>query len=721
MPSKPVVCLLLTSLAASGLCALAFGQALAPRPARSGYSMSLFLPANRDGQTAYEAALNDRALASELQRWHESLSDTPHVAGTPGDIETIEEIAGAFDEMGLEVETHWFWPYLSRPVSASVEITSPESVQLWVDEPALEADPYSAHPDLPIGYNAYSASGDVEAGVVYANYGRKEDFEKLAELGVSCEGKIVLARYGRNFRGFKAKYAEEARAAGLIIFTDPADSGFVRGRMYPEGGWAGERQIQRGSIKTLPYAGDPLTPGIEATQDAKRESERRVALPRIPVQPVAWASAGPILERMTGPEAPDEWQGGLGFPYRLTGGDDLRVRLRVEQERGLVRTANVIGTLVGSERPEEFIIVGCHHDSWGMGAGDPMAGMMNVMEAARCFTELASEGTRPKRSILFCAWGAEEHGIIGSVEWIEANLDMLRERCIAYINMDMASMGPLLRASAVPALRQLAIDAASVTPQARQPDRTALETWAERAPEAPGSRRPVVRGMGGGSDHVGFYFHAGVPCMSIGGGGAAGVSYHSNYDTLHWYRLIVGDDYEPALMVTRALNVALARLANADVLPMDIGEYAHDLRVITADLLERAERAGMRFDTGEYDKRLSWLEEAVEDFERELTDAIESGRMDDELMRAINDLVMERTESIWLIERGLPGRPWYKNIYMAPDQTSGYAAWPLPTARFHLENGNPNGVRHQLMVISTRVLNIQTRLRSAIKLLVEAE
>jgi N-acetylated-alpha-linked acidic dipeptidase len=503
-----------------------------------------------------------------IRGYHDVLASQPHDAGTPGDAAVVDALAGWFESFGLEVEKQELHLYLSTPVSASVSILDPaggEPIALPIREKPVEGDPYSRDGSLRPGWNAYAGSGTVEAGVVYANYGRLEDFERLEQLGVEVEGRIVLARYGGNYRGYKAKFAEEAGAAGLIIYTDPADSGWGRGLPWPEGGYANETHIQRGSIKTLDYHGDPLTPFVEATEDAERLDPAKVGLPTIPVQPVPWSAAEKILSRMNGPEVPGGWQGGLPMRYRLTGGENLTVRLEVEQTRGTVVTHNVMGTLRGSTHPDEVIIIGCHHDAWGFGASDPAAGMICVVEAARVFGELAQQGWRPARSIVFAGWAAEEHGIVGSVEYVESRPEWLSENAVAYLNLDMAAMGPTFRSAASPSLQGVIASAARLVPQ---PGGAAGETVWHRwtgNPLEPGEPTehtvppdpafepdlPSFGTLGGGSDHVGFLCHLCIPSASMGGGGTRGVSYHSIYDNLAWYRAVVGDDYEPARMVTQ--------------------------------------------------------------------------------------------------------------------------------------------------------------------------
>ncbi|MEM9801752.1 MAG: M28 family peptidase, partial [Planctomycetota bacterium] len=421
---------------------------------------------DRAARLARDVAIVQAVDTDRLAGWHELVAAAPHPAGSEGDEAVIAAMASAFEELGLEVEIHRFRAYLSSPVDASLSLVSPRETELSLREGVLPGSPYSEleDADLRLGWNAYSGSGDVTAEVVYANYGRREDFETLAERGVDCSGKIVVARYGGNFRGYKAKYAEAAGAAGLVIYTDPADAGYGRGLETPEGGWANCDQIQRGSLKTLPWQGDPLTPGIEATADAERLDPDEIALPTIPVQPVGWQAAMQILAPMQGESVPQGWQGGLPFRYRIEGGPDVRVRLRVEQERRFVETANVLGTLPGTETPKGApgIVLGAHHDAWVYGANDPTSGTICVMETARVLADLlAKNGERPRRSITFAGWGAEEHGIIGSTEWVEGRRAALIESADLYVNLDASAAGLDIGVSASPSLTTLFAGAAA--------------------------------------------------------------------------------------------------------------------------------------------------------------------------------------------------------------------------------------------------------------------
>jgi N-acetylated-alpha-linked acidic dipeptidase len=664
--------------------------------------------------------------ASSLRAFHDLLGSEPHIAGTPGDARTIERLRDAFEAMGLEVDVHEFWPLLARPIDARLEIVqtparpdgapalsppgSPGAsaplrrgvIPLSIREDNLLEDPAAAHPDLTYGWNAYSGSGDVTAEVVYASYGTEDDFKLLRERGVDCEGKIVLARYGGNFRGYKAKFAEEAGAAGLIIYTDPADAGYAKGLMYPEGGWANATCIQRGSVLTLPYVGDPLTPFEPATEHAQRLAIDAVDLPTIPVQPVGFAAAHAILSQMRGTPVPREWQGGLPFTYRLDGGPELRVRLMVKQERAVMRTANVIARLRGTEQPDLEVIVGCHHDAWGFGAADPLAGTICLLESARSIAEMARSGWRPRRTIVWAAWGAEEFGILGSTEWVESRRDVLLQHGVAYINLDMAAMGPRFGASASPSLRE-AIAAAAMNVPACDGQSSICEAWrrARPAPAAPAVASPraveedfsaTFGELGGGSDHVAFYCHVGVASCSFGGSGSEGTSYHSNYDNLAWYRKVVGESYEPALMVTRMTNRLALDLADEPLLPLEpsrapagwirriealrpqiaaIAAKQPDLLTRLDELEEKMALQGARLSRGIGAVHERLAHESLSDAER-----LETNR------------ILVALDRAWVDAGGLPGRPWFRNLFAAPDRASGYATCLLPALHEAVADGD---------------------------------
>ncbi|MCC6426229.1 MAG: M28 family peptidase [Phycisphaerales bacterium] len=662
------------------------------------------------------AELNARVSSERLRAWHDLLAAEPHVASTAGDRRVIEKIEKAFTEMGLEVQRHEFWALLPRPVTSVLEIVSPEHRALIVKEKILEEDLYTQHPALDPGWNAFSGNGDVTGEVVYANYGRKEDFAKLAEMGVEVRGKIVIARYGGNFRGYKAKFAQRAGAVGLVIYTDPADSGYSKGLLYPEGGYANDTCIERGSLLTALYSGDVLTPGVEATRDAKRLSLEEADIPQIPVQPVGYGAALEIMKRMVGRGVMEKgsvgagWQGSLPVPYRLEGGAELRVRLKVEQDREIRQTANVVGVLKGASEPERMVVLGCHHDAWGFGAADPLAGTITLMESARVLSEAAREGKRPRRTVVFGAWGAEEYGIIGSTEWVEGNKGRLATDGVAYFNLDMAAMGVEFAAGSAPSIRRVIAEVAGQVPQGRDSSKTVLEAWLSRGRDARDSSLPAFGDLGGGSDHIGFWCHVGVPSAGLSAGGSAGTSYHSIYDNLAWYRKVVGEDYEAARMVTGMAAGAASVLADQGLLGIEpqeaVGEFRRHLRVISA----RGVAAGMWkapegteavVGGGEMElvaEPLVGVDELAERVEGVVGAAVKgwrerekSGDMSESERVDLNARLMA-SDRVWVLTEGFRDRPWYRNAFAAPDRDSGYAAWVLPLLCRVVEDRDSAGI-----------------------------
>ncbi len=629
------------------------------------------------------------------------LASEPHIAGTPGGARGAERLAALFRGFGLEVETPSYDVLLAPHISGSVSIASPERVDLPDREPAIPGDPFSAHPDLAGGFSAYSASGDVTAEVVYANTGTKDDFARLKSLGIDLAGKVVIARMGGNFRGYKEKFAREAGAAALIIYPDPRDMGYAQGLPYPEGGYYTPESIHRGSLPTLPYAGDPQTPGIASTPDLPDEKRLRVSeidLPGIPVQPISWASAEKILLRMRGVVAPREWQGALPFTYRMTGGDALTVRVRVESKRERRMITDVIARLPGASHPEQTVIVGAHHDAWNFGADDPLSGTIVVVEAARAFAEAARSGLRPARTVVFAGWDAEEWGIIGSTEWVEEHAADLAGNCLAYINLDAAVAGHTFDASCSPSLRPAVIWATRFVPQPPAPPRP----WEARAPRDPGQMMPAAvfavwpgarpgdgpaRTLGGGSDHVAFLSHLAIPCAAPGFSGAPGTQWHTNYDNLAWYRKMMGDDYQPHAALTKIVALTMAAVADADLPPVDPSMAASDARAMLDSATRRAAALGFAFSAepfiAPFDEMLASARRAaaaLAAWKPAPGDTPAIARV----ARALRD-----ADGAWFLAEGLPGRPWHRNLFVGPDEDSGYAPWPLPLLRLGIERRDP--------------------------------
>jgi N-acetylated-alpha-linked acidic dipeptidase len=647
---------------------------------------TLILAAALSAQELDPATVARMPDAARLAATHALFASEPHVAGTAGDARTIERLVAEFRAMGdgidgFEVEVQEFFPLLSRPVKARLEILGADGapiapapgarrgvLALPVTEPNLAIDPQTAHPDLDIAWNAWSGSGTAEAGVVYVNYGRREDFLRLKELGIDPRGKIALARYGGNFRGYKAKFAEQSGCVGLVIFTDPADSGNAKGKTWPEGGgWANADCVQRGSLVTLPYSGDPLTPFRFAAKDAERLDPAAIGLPSIPVQPIGYGAAQQIFSRMKGVAAPKEWRGALASDYPLED-SALRLRLEVEQRREVTRTANVIARLRGAARPDEQVILGSHHDAWCFGAADPLAGTICTLESARNFCELARAGVRADRTLVFCAWGAEEYGIFGSCEFVEKDSVALAARTVAYVNLDMAAMGLKPGGAVAPTLRAAVTRALAAAPGPRGQG-SALEAWSIEK-EGVRAGLPGYGDLGGGSDHVAFWCHAGIPSVSLSAGGSEGTSYHSNYDTVAWYRATVGDDYAAAQLVTGMASAMLAEFASADAHVISPKELVSDC-IVQSERLEKLAR-----DRGLPSAEIAELVALARGCSAAAAEA--EARLS-RVPRADDEAALAALRTMWLDDGGLVGRPWFRNLYAATDRFSGYAtaSWPL--------------------------------------------
>lgn len=689
---KPVIALFATSLAVALTLAV---EPLVP----TGGAVHAQVRFEVDAPVGFSAQLaarqqycEDRFLelpSSDAFREHlRIITAAPHPTGSAQQVEVGNYLERVMKAAGLTVRKHAYDVYLPQLTDdVEVHIVSPVAMRLSNREPALEEDRFSGHPDLLNGWNAFSGSGDVTGEVVYANYGRREDFRALDSLGVDLRGKIVLARYGGNFRGYKVLFSEERGAAGVIMFNDkPAD----HVDPYPEGPMLNGEIIQRGSVLTLPWTGDPLTPfepalPLDGPEQVERLDPDEVGLHTIPVLPVGWNAAAEILSRMTGAEAPEDWQGGLDMPYRLTGGPELTVRVRVDQPKAMTRAVNVVGTLEGSEFPDEWIILGAHYDPWAFGAVDPNGGTSMLLTLAEALGTLAEEGCRPRRSILIAHWDAEEYGIIGSTEWVEEFLPELERGAVAYINADAVVSGPNFGASASPSLKQPILDALRdvAYPGTEQ---SIYEWWAAQADDGV----PAMGNLGGGSDHVAFYTHAGVPSAGLSSGGRSGI-YHSNYDNFAWFERFGDSDWVFGPMLSRADGLLALRLANADLLPYDITRYATDTRTHIETLFDVAEAWSMDIDLTRLLEASRSLDAAAAELHEARGRRVARGPVPADEAARINHAFID-LEKAWLDDRGLQDRPWSRSLYVSPDPFSGYASWMLPGLRFEIETEDPDGV-----------------------------
>jgi len=636
-------------------------------------------------QAYCEALFLDLPSSDSFREHLRIITANPHPAGSAAQVEVGHYIGRVMKAAGFTVREHHYDVYLPQLTDdVEAHIVTPVAMPLSNREAALAEDRFSAHPDLLNGWNAFSGSGDVTGEVVYANFGRREDYEALDEMGISLAGKVVVARYGGNFRGFKVLFAEQRGAAGVIMFNDaPAEEVDA----YPEGPMLNGDIIQRGSVLTLDWTGDPLTPFVPALPvDGDVQVERldpdEVGLHTIPVLPLGYNAAAEILSRMTGEAAPEDWQGGLDLTYRIIGGDDLTVRVRVNQPKALTRAINVVGTLEGAEFPDEWFILGSHYDPWGFGAVDPNGGTSMLLTLAEALGELADQGCRPRRSIMIAHWDAEEYGVIGSTEWVEEFLPELTSGALAYINADSAVSGPKFSSSASPSLKQPILDAIRDVSYAGE-DRSIYEWWAAQAEDGV----PKMGNLGGGSDHIAFYNHAGIPSASMGSGGRSGV-YHSNYDNFAWYERFGDSEWVFGPMIARADGLLALRFANADVLPYDVERYAVDTRTHVDTLIEVAEKRGVEVNLTRLVEATADLDEAAAALQQARADRVAAGPIAAAEATRINAALIG-LEKAWLDDRGLQDRPWSRSLYVSPDPFSGYASWMLPGIRYEIETDNP--------------------------------
>ncbi|MGC2729615.1 MAG: M28 family metallopeptidase, partial [Candidatus Sulfotelmatobacter sp.] len=531
-------------------------------------------------------AVPDPKLAKEHLR---TLTQAPHMAGTPEDKATADYVAEKFRTAGLDTEIVEYKVWFNYPSEISVDITAPAGVEMHgPTREHVEGDPYDNDPRVVMPFNGMSPSGDAEADVVYANYGTPEDFEKLEKLNIDVRGKIVLVRYGQNFRGVKEFVAQEHGAAGVIIYSDPFDDGWRRGDKYPDGPWRPDTGVQRGSVGYMfEFPGDPTTPGIASLPslpDSKRISPQQSAqMPKIPVTPLSYHDAAPILQHLSGPDSPREWQGSLPFTYHV-GPGPVRVKMHLKQDYQFRTLWDVIGRVRGSEFPDEWVVAGNHRDAWVYGAVDPNSGTAAMLESVHGVGELLKSGWKPKRTMIFGSWDGEEEGLIGSTEWAEQHEAELGGAA-AYFNMDVAVAGPKFSASAVPSLKQFLRDVTKAVPSPK--GGTVYEQWqkseqpqspaeasseSHRKPAAPANGDVQVGDLGSGSDYSAFQQHLGVPSGDISSGGPYGV-YHSVFDDFAWFTKFGDPDFVYEQQMARVFGLEALRMADADVLPYDYEEY----------------------------------------------------------------------------------------------------------------------------------------------------
>jgi N-acetylated-alpha-linked acidic dipeptidase len=627
-----------------------------------------------------------------LREYMLATASEPHHAGAPGSRKVAEYILAKYKSWGLDARIEEHEALMPFPTERLVELVAPERIALKLREPAVPGDPDSADAGQLPTFNAYSADGDVTADLVYVNYGTPEDYEQLAKLGVNVRGKIVIARYGRSWRGIKPKVASEHGAVGCLIYSDPRDDGFYQGDVYPEGAWRPEQGVQRGSVMDMPvHPGDPLTPGWGSERGAKKlERAEAKTILKIPVLPISHADALPLLEHLGGPLAPEAWRGALPLTYHI-GPGAAKVRMKLAFDWQTRPLYNVVARIPGSEFPDEWIVYGNHHDAWVNGASDPTSGNVALMETARGFAELLKTGWRPKRTLVIASWDGEEWGLLGSTEWVETHKEELARKAVAYINTDSTGKGWIGMGgshSLQAFMNEVARDVddprgsgTSVLEAKRARDLEQARTEKER--EAIRARRDVpLEALGSGSDYTAFIDHLAIASLNVGfGGDGGGGVYHSIYDTVHWFTKFSDGDFAHGAALSRTVGTALLRLASADILPF---EFTATERTLTeyADEIDRLQDgAQTKIDLGPVRASLRKLRGAAENYEKAL------GRMPslDAAKRAELNRVLYLTERAFRHAPGLPRREWFKHLAYAPGLYTGYGVKTLPGIREGIE------------------------------------
>ncbi|MGC2420794.1 MAG: M28 family metallopeptidase [Candidatus Acidiferrales bacterium] len=648
-----------------------------------------FSPAHTDAERQLETRLRAIPDAAHAEANLRHLTAEPHMAGTEASRRVAEWLRDQYRSFGFDAEIVTYTAWFPLPRIVELELIAPKRARLASPEPPIPGDKDTYDKRAVIGFNTYSPSGEVTAPVVYVNYGMPDDYRELDTLGVSVEGKIVLARYGRGYRGIKAKLAEEHKARALILYSDPQDDGFVAGDPYPHGPWRPMGGIQRGSVLyTQIYPGDPLAPGAASTPDAnvKRLAPSDAAnLPRIPTMPISAKDAAVILSALGGPPAPRGWQGGLPLTYHV-GPGKAEAHMKVVMDFAERPVYDVIATLHGSS-DDEWVVLGNHHDAWVFGAADPGSGTASMLEAARALGELVRSGWKPRRTIVMCAWDAEEPGLVGSTAWVEANLAALQAHAVAYINTDVGVTGPNFSASATPSLKNLVRDATRDVPDPGTGG-SVYKAWlvhdtrADRmvSPEAP------LGALGAGSDFCPFFDYAGIPSMDIGFDGDYGV-YHSLYDDFSWMNKFGDPTFAYHAALARVLGTLALRLDEADLLPFDYAAYASEIARAADALASRAanQEAQAAILKPVLDASAEFSASAAR--ASHALAAISSQSLDPAKEQQINR-ALAGVEQALLSPEGLAGRPWFKHTVYAPGSYSGYAAEIMPGVSEALDRGD---------------------------------
>jgi N-acetylated-alpha-linked acidic dipeptidase len=696
--------------------------------------------AQRDLEARFDALLR----AENLRTWMQRLSSHPHPVGSPWGKQNAEFMAGLFRSWGYDVAIEEFQVLFPTPKTRRLELLAPTRFTATLAEPALPEDSTSGQIDEALPpYNAYSIDGDVTGELVFVNFGVPADYDELARRGVDVRGKIVLARYGGSWRGIKPKLAAEHGAIGCLIYSDPREDGYTQGDPYPKGGYRPEHGTQRGSVADMPlFPGDPLTPFIGATRGAKRlERAQAPTLTKIPVLPISWADALPLLQALGGPIAPPAWRGALPTTYHL-GPGPARVRLQLAFDWKLATAYDVIAKLQGSRYPDQWVIRGNHHDAWVHGATDPVSGMVAVLEEARAVGELVKSGWRPARTIVYAGWDAEEPGLLGSVEWAETHADLLRDRAVAYINSDSNSRG-FLEVGGSHTLEALANEVARDVTDPQKKVSVGERLRAGQILYGPAELRDEIREketfriepLGSGSDYTPFLQHLGIASLNIGFGGEDEYGqYHSLYDSFDHYTRFMDPDFAYGIALAKTGGRFVLRLAEADVLPFEpgrfsatVGRYVDEVVKLADTLREEAVERNRRLSDRTFElvddpkstlvpppaldpvphlnlaplrNAAAALDRSVQAYQKALEARTAGANPLSSAEAEQLNAILFKTERVLTRKEGLPRRPWFRHQIYAPGFYTGYGVKTLAPVREALEQRNWKEAEEQAVILA---------------------
>lgn len=718
-----------------------------------------FSPAAAEAHTKAEAKFDSYLKAKNIDDWIKRLSARPHHVGSPYGKENAEFMVNLFRSWGYDAEIETYYVLFPSPKVRVLEMVSPTAFKAKLEEPALKEDATSGQKSeqLPI-YNCWSPDGEVTAELVYVNYGVPDDYEQLERMGIDVKGKIVIAKYGGSWRGIKPKVAQEHGAIGCIIYSDPAGDGYAQGDVYPKGAYKNQYGAQRGSVLDMPiYPGDPLTPNYGSTKEAKRidRSEAKNLL-KIPVIPISYGDAQPLLQALGGPVAPEKWRGALPITYHIGPGPS-KVHLKLAFNWDTKPAYNVIAKLRGTELQDEWVIRGNHHDAWVNGANDPVSGMAALMEEARAVGELVKSGWKPKRTIIYCAWDAEEPSLMGSTEWVEDHWDELIDKTVAYINSDSNGRGFLFAEGShtlEPLMSGISKDV--IDPQTgislfeRRKSLDASNASGVKAKKDILARKSLSIGaLGAGSDYSPFIQHLGIASLNLGFGGEnGGGEYHSVYDSYDHYKRFKDPTFEYGVALAKTAGRATLRIANAEVLPFDfaafhktVNTYVTEVTTLLDNLRESTEIENQMIREKRYvlaqdptEKyvppavkesvpylNFSSLQNAILQLEKSTTKYVELAAANPNPLTNRNQLneLLYKSERKLLVDAGLPRRAWYKHTIYAPGFYTGYGVKTLPGVREAIEQRSWKEAQEQIEIAAKALENFNQQVEAASKILMQ--